>query len=54
MPLCLPEGSELFMDSGYTGYAAEDVARQQVSITCAVRRRRNLRRWDELRQAYYK
>jgi hypothetical protein len=54
LPLSLPEGSELFMDSGYTDYAAEDAAREQDSVTFAVQRRRNSRRWDEPWRAYYK
>src|SRR3712207_3127028 len=29
LPLALPSGSELFMDNGYTDYAAEDAAREQ-------------------------
>jgi hypothetical protein len=41
LPLSLPEGSELFMDSGYTDYAAEDAALAQDSVTFAVERRRN-------------
>ena len=54
LPLSLPEGSELFMDSGYTDYAAEDAAREQDSVTFAIQRRRNARRWDEPWRAYYK
>ena len=54
LPLSLPEGSELFMDSGYTDYAAEDAAREQDAVTFAVQRRRNSRRRDEPWRAYYK
>jgi hypothetical protein len=54
LPLDLPEGSELFMDSGYTDYAAEDAARETDGVTFAVQRRRNARRWDEPWRAYYK
>ena len=54
LPLSLPEGSELFMDSGYTDYAAEDAACEQDSVTFAVQRQRNSRRWDEPWRAYYK
>ena len=36
LPLDLPEGSELFMDSGYTDYAAEDAARESDGVTSAV------------------
>ena len=54
LPLDLPEGSELFMDSGYTDYAAEDAALGQDGVKFAVQRRRGLKRWDEPWQAYYK
>jgi len=54
LPLSLPEGSELFMDSGYTDYAAEDAARELDGVTFAVQRRRGQKRWDELRLVYYK
>lgn len=54
LPLSLPEGSELFMDSGYTDYAAEDVARELDSVTFCVQRRRDSRRWDEPPIRYYK
>ena len=54
LPLCLPEGSELFMDSGYTDYGAEDVARELDSVAFAVQRKRNSKRWDEPWRAYYK
>ncbi len=47
LPLDLPPGGELFMDSGYTDYGAEDVAREHDSVTFAVQRRRNSRRRDE-------
>jgi hypothetical protein len=54
LPLYLTEGSELFMDSGYTDYEAEDTARELDGVTFAVQRRRNSKRWDEPRRAYYK
>ena len=54
LPLDLPEGSELYMDSGYTDYAAEDAAREADGVTFAVQRRRNSRRFDEPWRAYYK
>ena len=54
LPLSLPEGSELFMDSGYTDYGAEDAAREVDGVTFAVQRKRNSRRWDEPWRAYYK
>jgi DDE family transposase len=54
LPLSLPEGSELFMDSGYTDYAAEDAAQEFDAVTFAVQRKRNSRRWDEPWRASYK
>ena len=54
LPLDLPEGSELYMDSGYTDYASEDAAREADGVTFAVQRRRNSRRFDEPWRAYYK
>jgi hypothetical protein len=54
LALDLPEGSELFMDSGYTDYGAEDAARELDGVSFAVQRRRGSRRWDEPRLAYYK
>lgn len=54
LPLSLPEGSEVFMDSGYTDYGAEDVARELDSVVFAVQRKRNSKRWDEPWRAYYK
>lgn len=54
LPLSLPEGSTVFMDSGYTDYAAEDAARELDSVTFAVQRKRNSKRWDEPLRAYYK
>lgn len=54
LPLSLPEGSELFMDSGYTDYAAEDIAREIDVVTFRVQRRRDSRRWDEPPTRYYK
>lgn len=54
LPLSLPEGSELFMECGYTDYGAEDVAREFEAGTFSVQRKRNSRRWDEPSRAYYK
>lgn len=54
LPLSLPEGSELFMDSGYTDYGAEDVARELDGVAFSVQRKRNSKRWDEPWRAYYK
>ena len=54
LPLALPQGSELFMDSGYTDYGAEDRARELDGVVFAVQRKRNSTRWDEPWRAYYK
>lgn len=54
LPLELPAGSELFMDSGYTDYGAEDAAREADGVAFAVQRKRGSRRWDEPWRAYYK
>ena len=54
LPLSLPAGSELFMDSGYTDYGAEDTARDLDGVTFSVQRKRNSKRWDEPWRAYYK
>ncbi len=54
LPLELPSGSEVFMDSGYTDYGAEDAAQELDSVTFSVQRKRNSKRWDEPWRAYYK
>lgn len=54
LPLALPSGSTIFMDSGYTDYAAEDGAQELDGVTFAVQRKRNSKRWDEPLLAYYK
>jgi hypothetical protein len=54
LPLLLPEGSELFMDSGYTDYGAEDAARELDGVAFSVQRKRNSKQWDEPWRAYYK
>ncbi|HEX8130432.1 MAG TPA: IS982 family transposase [Pyrinomonadaceae bacterium] len=54
LPLCLPTGSEVFMDSGYTDYGAEDAAREFDDVTFSVQRKRNSKRGDEPWRAYYK
>ncbi len=54
LPLALPAGSELFMDSGYTDYGVEDAARELDGVTFSVQRKRNSKRWDEPWRAYYK
>ena len=54
LPLALPEGGELFMDSGYTDYAAEDAALETDGVTFATQRKGNSRRYDEPWRAYFK
>ena len=54
LPLALPEGSTLFMDSGYTDYRAEDAAQELDAVTFSVQRKRNSKRGDEPLKAYYK
>lgn len=54
LPLELPVGSRLFMDSGYTDYAAEDAARDEAGVEFAVCRKKNARRCDDPWRAYYK
>ena len=54
LPLSLPEGSELLMDSGYTDYGTEDAARELDGVAFAGQRKRNSKRRDEPWRAYYK
>lgn len=54
LPLAWPEGSELFMDSGYTDYAAEDAARLSAGIEFAPARKSNSKRGDDVWRSYYK
>lgn len=54
LPLALPAGSELFMDSGYADYGTEDAAREADGVSFAVQRKRRSRRWDEPWRASYK
>ena len=54
LPLSLPAGSELFMDSGYTDYAAEDAARLSDGIEFAPSRKGNSKRGDDVWRSYYK
>src|SRR5436305_12674152 len=46
LPLALPRCSQLFMDSGYTDYAAEDAARETDDIEFAPSRKGNSKRGD--------
>jgi hypothetical protein len=54
LPLCLPRGSQLFMDSGYTDYAAEDAARETDGVEFAPSRKSNSKRGDDVWRGYYK
>jgi hypothetical protein len=54
LPLALPQGSQLFMDSGYTDYAAEDAARETDGIEFAPSRKANSKRGDDEWRSYYK
>jgi hypothetical protein len=54
LPLALPEGSQLFMDSGYTDYGAEDAARETDGIEFAPSRKSNSKRGDDVWRSYYK
>lgn len=50
----LPSGRELFMDSGYTDYAAEDAASEADAVRFSVCRKKNSKRRNEPAQEYYK
>lgn len=54
LPLALPEGSKLLMDSGYTDYGAEDAARETDGIEFAPSRKINSKRSDDCWRSYYK
>jgi Transposase DDE domain len=54
LPLCLPQGSQLFMDSGYTDYAAEDAAQEMDGVEFAPSRKSNSKRGDDVWRSYYK
>lgn len=54
LPLCLPEGSQLFMDSGYTDYATEDAAAEMEGVEFAPSRKQNSKRGDDVWRSYYK
>jgi hypothetical protein len=54
LPLALPEGSQLFMDSGYTDYGSEDAARETDGIEFVKSRKSNSKRGDDLWRSYYK
>jgi hypothetical protein len=54
LPLELPAGSQLFMDSGYTDYAAEDAAAAMDAVEFAPSRKSNSKRGDDVWRSYYK
>lgn len=54
LPLALPAGSQLFMDSGYTDYAAEDAASEMDEVEFAPSRKSNSKRGDDCWRSYYK
>lgn len=47
LPLELPAGSQLFMDSGYTDCAAEDAAAEMEGVEFAPSRKSNSKRGDD-------
>jgi hypothetical protein len=54
LALELPAGSEVFMDSGYTDYSAEDAAREADGVRFSVCRKKNSKRSEEPMLEYYK
>ena len=54
LPIELPAGSEVFMDSAYTDYSAEDAAKEADQITFATCRKKNSQRREEPAQEYDK
>jgi hypothetical protein len=54
LPLALPAGSQLFMDSGYTDYGAEDAAAGIDGVEFAPSRKKNSKRSDDCWRSYYK
>lgn len=54
LPLSLPAGSQLFMDSGYTDYGAEDAAAETDEVEFATSRKKNSKRSDDCWRSYYK
>lgn len=54
LPLELPEGSQLFIDSGYTDYGAEDAAAEMDGVEFAPSRKSNSKRADDVWRSYYK
>jgi hypothetical protein len=54
LPFNLPVGSEVYTDSGYTDYRAEDDASDAASIKLKVLRKKNSRRQDPAYEQYTK
>lgn len=54
LALELPAGSEVFMDSGYTDYSAEDAANEADGVRFSVCRKKNSKRREEAACEYYK
>ena len=54
LALALPAGSEVFMDSGYTDYSAEDAADEVDRVKFSVCRKKNSLRRQEPWLEYYK
>jgi DDE family transposase len=54
LPIELPAGSEVFMDSAYTDYGTEEAAQEADQITFATCRKKNSKRREEPAQEYYK
>lgn len=54
LPLALPASSQLFMDSGYTDYGAEDAAAEIDGVEFAPSRKKNAKRSDDCWRSYYK
>lgn len=54
LPLALPRGSQLFTDSGYTDYAAEDAAAEADGVEFAPSRKSNSKRGDNVWRGYCK
>lgn len=53
LSISLPGSNELFTDSVYTDYRAEDTAHEMDGVSFAVQRKRNSRRGDEPPRGYY-
>jgi len=54
LPMALAEGSEVFMDAGYTDYKTEDDALEADGIRFSVARKKNSTRRDEWAEYWFK